>query len=437
MADRKISELTQITGANVDDANDEIAIVDTSASETKAITRAELMSSVSSMSITGDLTVDTNTLYVDSANNRVGIGTSSPAFPLDVAGGDVQFEGVPGNAGFFFDASRESVALGTSSLDNALDTTAPGIQIQQRTNNAYAILQTNPDGSFICKADPTSLASGSYVRFDVDGSEAMRIDSSGNVGIGTSSPNAKLSTFVSSNYSVTYNDLSGSGLHIPCGGTEGSGNYGGAITFGNLSGATDRQGAAISSVQTTSDPDQLGLAFFTHPSSFTTPDLEEAMRIDSSGNLLVGTTTLPNGSSDGMAIRSDGTITTSRGATSTINHMFFRNPNGLVGTIQTSGSSTSYNTSSDERLKENIADAQPASDLIDGIQVREFDWKVDGEHQRYGMVAQELETVAPEAVTKGETEDDMWSVDYSKLVPMLVKEIQDLRKRVNELEATA
>jgi len=38
-------------------------------------------------------------------------------------------------------------------------------------------------------------------------------------------------------------------------------------------------------------------------------------------------------------------------------------------------------------------------------------------------------------VTKGETEDDMWAVDYSKLVPMLVKEIQDLRKRVSELEA--
>jgi len=97
-------------------------------------------------------------------------------------------------------------------------------------------------------------------------------------------------------------------------------------------------------------------------------------------------------------------------------------------------SSTSYNTSSDERLKENIADAQPVSDLIDGIQVREFDWKADGEHQRYGMVAQELETVAPEAVTKGDTDEEMWSVDYSKLVPMLVKEIQDLRKRVADLE---
>ena len=68
------------------------------------------------------------------------------------------------------------------------------------------------------------------------------------------------------------------------------------------------------------------------------------------------------------------------------------------------------------------------------MQVRSFDWKADGEHQTYGFIAQELETVAPYAVSKGETEDDMWGVDYSKLVPMLVKEIQDLKARVQELE---
>jgi len=86
MTDKKISELTQITGADVDDANDELAIVDASASETKAITRGELMSSVSSMSITGDFTVDTDTLFVDASANRVGIGTSSPGSALQVEG---------------------------------------------------------------------------------------------------------------------------------------------------------------------------------------------------------------------------------------------------------------------------------------------------------------------------------------------------------------
>jgi hypothetical protein len=50
------------------------------------------------------------------------------------------------------------------------------------------------------------------------------------------------------------------------------------------------------------------------------------------------------------------------------------------------------------------------------------------------MVAQELNEVAPEAVSQGENEGEMWAVDYSKLVPMLVKEIQSLRNRVAELE---
>ena len=124
-----------------------------------------------------------------------------------------------------------------------------------------------------------------------------------------------------------------------------------------------------------------------------------------------------------------------RDSTSTKNHVIFTSPNGTVGSIQTAGSATAYNTSSDARLKENIADADDAGELIDAIQVRQFDWIADGEHQRYGMVAQELNTVAPEAVSEGETEEDMMAVDYSKLVPMLVKEIQSLRARVAQLES--
>ena len=116
------------------------------------------------------------------------------------------------------------------------------------------------------------------------------------------------------------------------------------------------------------------------------------------------------------------------------NQIIFTNPNGTVGSVQTSGTATAYNTSSDERLKENITDAEDAGAKVDRMKVRQFDWKTDGAHQDYGMVAQELNEVAPEAVSQGENEDEMWAVDYSKLVPMLVKEIQSLRNRVAELE---
>ena len=122
-------------------------------------------------------------------------------------------------------------------------------------------------------------------------------------------------------------------------------------------------------------------------------------------------------------ISSDGTIVTfRRGSTSTVGSIF----------VTTSG--TSYFTTSDRRLKENIVDASSASDDIDAIQVRSFDWKSNGLHQKYGMIAQELLPVAPEAVGHPEDSEKMMSIDYSKLVPMLVKEIQSLRTRVAQLE---
>jgi hypothetical protein len=96
---------------------------------------------------------------------------------------------------------------------------------------------------------------------------------------------------------------------------------------------------------------------------------------------------------------------------------------------------TAYVTSSDQRLKENIADADDAGSKIDAIQVRKFDWKADGSHQDYGMVAQELIEVAPEAVSAPEDPEEMMGVDYSKLVPMMLKEIQSLRARIAQLES--
>ena len=156
-------------------------------------------------------------------------------------------------------------------------------------------------------------------------------------------------------------------------------------------------------------------------------------KLDANGNWFVGGTSV--GDSDSCAIESYGAITIARASGVGRIHMTFTNGGATVGTISTTGSATAYNTSSDQRLKENIADADDAGSKIDTIQVRKFDWKADGSHQDYGMVAQELLEVAPEAVSQGETEDDMMGVDYSKLVPMMLKEIQSLRARVAQLES--
>ena len=167
-----------------------------------------------------------------------------------------------------------------------------------------------------------------------------------------------------------------------------------------------------------------------------------AMKLDASGNLLVGKTATALGTA-GHTFGNDGYVYHTRNgnimwlntlATSASAITFMQN-SGTVGTISVTTSATSYNTSSDQRLKDNIVDAPSASDDIDAIQVRSFDWKVDGSHQKYGMVAQELQTVAPEAVSVPEDPEEMMGVDYSKLVPMMLKEIQSLRARVSELES--
>jgi hypothetical protein len=104
------------------------------------------------------------------------------------------------------------------------------------------------------------------------------------------------------------------------------------------------------------------------------------------------------------------------------------------GSISYSGGTTAYNTTSDGRIKKNIADAPDAGDLIDAIKVRSWDFKVDGAHWRYGMVAQELLPIVPEAVSVPADSDMMMGIDYSKIVPLLIKEIQSLRRRVAMLE---
>ena len=183
-------------------------------------------------------------------------------------------------------------------------------------------------------------------------------------------------------------------------------------------------------------------------------DLTERVRITSGGNLRIGTTAALfsanervsiNGATGeiGQTIYANGTSSiglllfnsVSTGATSGKQISFVNSSGTEVGSVTSNGSATLYNTTSDQRLKENIVDAPDFGSVIDSIKVRSYDWKSDGSHQRAGFVAQELVTVAPEAVHQPTNPEEMMAVDYSKLVPMLVKEIQSLRKRLTALES--
>jgi hypothetical protein len=116
------------------------------------------------------------------------------------------------------------------------------------------------------------------------------------------------------------------------------------------------------------------------------------------------------------------------------------NYNGsYVGSITSNGTSTSYNTSSDARLKTNIRDAADTGAIIDALRVRSWEWTTNGATEAFGFVAQEEALAYPPAVRIGDDNPDeivqQWGRDDSKLVPLLVKEIQSLRARVAALEA--
>ena len=118
----------------------------------------------------------------------------------------------------------------------------------------------------------------------------------------------------------------------------------------------------------------------------------------------------------------------------------FQNGNGQVGLISTNGSSTTYGTSSDHRLKENVDYTFDATTRLKQLRPARFNFIADADTTVDGFLAHEVQSVVPEAIsgTHNEVDDDgnavMQGIDQSKLVPLLVKTIQELEARITALE---
>jgi len=411
------------------------------------------------------LTVDTDTLVVDASNDRVGIGTTTVNRKLELSGNN--------NAGAKANYLRITDTDTTATAANQQG----GIEFFASDSSAGAGVTASMEVVYAGSGGGGEITFNTAANSGAGVAEAMRIDESGNVGIGCSpsrlldiedtsaSPVASLVSSTSGTPSIFFGDTdSDSRGRIEYENANDKMRFYAAGT-NRLSIQSNGQILASSCVFTSAVQDytetglylsnegsstmEIGawrsgtsvavLAFATDSGSDAAP--VERARITGGGDFLVNRTGTPTTSNsfDMGFTPSTGTLyinsaaaegplrlnQTTGDTSSRLQIRFFRNES-VVGSITSDTSATAYNTSSDVRLKENIVDA-PAGN-IDGIRVRSFDWKSDGTHQPYGMIAQELVSVAPEVVHQGETDDDMWEVDYSKLVPMMIKEIQDLKE---------
>jgi len=341
----------------------------------------------------GNTALDRMTIDDD---GNVGIG-ASPSAPLHV---------------FKNQASPTIVARFENPADEAI------IQIKSKNTDLGVIEFADTEDANVGAVQYSH--SDNSMRFKTNDEEAMRIDSSGNVGIGTSSPASTLHV----------NDPT-------------SGNFSGELRIGGT--GSSRVLRVFQDSVTEYGVYATGAASILKFGTAGSAGVgTERMRIDSSGNLLVGTTS--TNPTNGFRVVGTTAVTTIEvnhivGSGSGTTFATFRYNQSTIGSITQNGTSqVLFNTSSDYRLKENVDYTWDATTRLKQLKPVRFNFIADADTTVDGFLAHEAQAVVPECVTGAKDAVDAdgnpeyQGIDQSKLVPLLVKTIQELEARIVTLE---
>ena len=281
---------------------------------------------------------------------------------------------------------------------------------------------------------------GSFaIRDSTNAVTRLTIDTTGNLGIGTSSPSTKLDVGATSDVGISMTNSTSvtSGNRGTLYMSNSSNSTVGFIRFGAV---TDNSGTDIQ--------------FAVRPAGGSLNST--AMKLDSSGKLFLGTTTTPTGTGsgifnvepgnqNGIAI---GVVTTGNtGLDINVNNTgsyfaYFRYNAANVGSITTNGTITVYNTTSDYRLKTVVGAVSDSGSRIDALQPVEYTWNSNGERTR-GFLAHQFQEVYANSVTgtkdavdaDGKPVYQAMQASTSEVIADLVAELQSLRARVAQLES--
>jgi hypothetical protein len=363
-------------------------------------------------------TGDTNTGIFFPAADVVGLSTGGTERVRVDASGNV---GIGASSGL----DRLTVRLDQNASTRIV------INNQDAGSSAEASFRMSASGATWDIGTGSTARNSNSLTLGLVGSEFMRINSAGNVGIGTSSPGAKLDVNGNTRLSNGAGFTSANSLIRQLESVAGAANQFTVGSIGFLTGSFSDQGQ---------------ITFSTNNSTGNT----ERMRLDSSGNLLVGKTAANNtalgffvNTAGGVSGVTSGDSWYCNKATGYADSVFIRFQINAtsVGFISTDGTSTTYSTTSDYRLKNTVVPITGALAKVALLKPVTYKWNIDGSDGQ-GFIAHELQEVAPECVTgeKDAVDEEgkpvYQGIDTSFLVATLTAAIQELKAEFDAYKAS-